>query len=262
MRDCTCVGSCRGAKGLGVGWNCVVDNGSVEDARSERPRGRCEGRYSVPQTSPPRDEPFDVTYRCALDNGHDGPHRAELDGPASGAPVAVDERSTERATAESTGTLERYGVVHRHEPGDPMYSHLPMADGYWTPWHIAQAALNQWKHLSGEAAKGLALADERISFYEQHTDKQANELVEVTIQRDKWLAAFNRSEQFQDGPKKQRDLLRAALVGLVGVDTRAELEELEAVMRPIPAPAQDKAATIDAIHALLAMLADDAGAVA
>ena len=50
----------------------------------------------------------------------------------------------------------------------------------------------------------------------------------------------------------ERDLLRAALVGLVGVDGRAELEQLEAVMRLMPAPAQDKAATIDAIHALIA----------
>lgn len=39
--------------------------------------GRCEGRYPVPQTAPPRDEPFDVTYRCALLKGHDGPHRGE-----------------------------------------------------------------------------------------------------------------------------------------------------------------------------------------
>jgi hypothetical protein len=30
MRDCTCVGSCRGAEGLGVGWNCVVANGPLE----------------------------------------------------------------------------------------------------------------------------------------------------------------------------------------------------------------------------------------
>ena len=29
----------------------------------------------MPQTSPPRDEPFEVTYRCALLEGHDGPHR-------------------------------------------------------------------------------------------------------------------------------------------------------------------------------------------
>lgn len=54
MRDCTCVGSCRGAKGLGVGWNCVVENGSVEDARRgdpstpvERPRNSPEKFYRV-----------------------------------------------------------------------------------------------------------------------------------------------------------------------------------------------------------------------
>lgn len=35
---------------------------------------RCEGRYPVPATSPPRDEPFDVTYRCGLAKGHVGPH--------------------------------------------------------------------------------------------------------------------------------------------------------------------------------------------
>ena len=48
--------------------------------------------------------------------------------------------------------------------------------------------------------------------------------------------------------------VRAALVGLVGVDTRAELEELEAALRLMRAPAKDKAATIDAVHALLATL--------
>ena len=107
MRDCTCVGSCRGAEGLGVGWNCVVDNGSVEDARVgapsarvERPRGRCEGRYPVPQTSPPRDEPFDVTYRCALDKGHDGPHGAES---VSVYPTAIHYEKSEGNSVESEG---------------------------------------------------------------------------------------------------------------------------------------------------------------
>ena len=38
---------------------------------------RCDGRYPVPQTSPPRDEPFGVTYRCALPKGHEGPHGSE-----------------------------------------------------------------------------------------------------------------------------------------------------------------------------------------
>jgi hypothetical protein len=85
---------------------------------------------------------------------------------------------------------------------------------HYDPVEKANAERDQWKHLSGEAAKGLALADKRVT------------------------------------------LLREALVGLVGVDTRAELEQLEAVMRLMPAPAQDKAATIDAIHALLATLAE------
>lgn len=52
----------------------------------------------------------------------------------------------------------------------------------------------------------------------------------------------------------QRDQLRAALSALVGVDTREELEQLEVVMRAMPAPAADKAATVDAIHALIATL--------
>lgn len=42
---------------------------------------RCDGRYPVPQTSPPRDEPFDVTYRCALPKGHDGPHSSGAELP-------------------------------------------------------------------------------------------------------------------------------------------------------------------------------------
>jgi len=48
--------------------------------------------------------------------------------------------------------------------------------------------------------------------------------------------------------------LRAALAALVGVDGREDLEQLEAVMRLTPAPAEDKAVTIDAIHALIATL--------
>ncbi len=50
------------------------------------------------------------------------------------------------------------------------------------------------------------------------------------------------------------DLLRRALVGLVGVDTAEELDQMEAVMRLMPAPDADKAATVNAIHALKATL--------
>ena len=37
---------------------------------------RCDGRYPVPQTAPPREEPFEATYRCARPAGHEGPHGA------------------------------------------------------------------------------------------------------------------------------------------------------------------------------------------
>ncbi len=45
--------------------------------------------------------------------------------------------------------------------------------------------------------------------------------------------------------------IRAALVKLVGASTREELELMEGMIRGMPAPAEDKAASIDAIHALI-----------
>ena len=57
--------------------------------------------------------------------------------------------------------------------------------------------------------------------------------------------------------KSERDMLRAVLVKLVGLDGREELEQMEAAMRLMPAPAEDKAATIDAIHALIATLPEE-----
>ena len=47
-------------------------------------------------------------------------------------------------------------------------------------------------------------------------------------------------------------MLRAALVGLIGVDGEDELRQMETTMRLLPAPDADKAVSINAIHALLA----------
>lgn len=52
----------------------------------------------------------------------------------------------------------------------------------------------------------------------------------------------------------ERTQLRVALVRLVGVDGRTDLEQMEATMRLIPAPAEDTSALIDCIHALMATL--------
>jgi hypothetical protein len=48
----------------------------------------------------------------------------------------------------------------------------------------------------------------------------------------------------------QRDRLRAALAGLVGVSTREDCEAMEVAVRSLPICAEDKAVTLDAIHAL------------
>lgn len=45
--------------------------------------------------------------------------------------------------------------------------------------------------------------------------------------------------------------LRAVLMRLIGVDSKEELQAMEAMIRIAPAPAEDKAAMIDAIHVLL-----------
>jgi len=55
-------------------------------------------------------------------------------------------------------------------------------------------------------------------------------------------------------------MLRAALVGLIGADTEAELRVMEATMRMLPAPDADKAVSINAIHALLATMTPNVSA--
>jgi len=46
-------------------------------------------------------------------------------------------------------------------------------------------------------------------------------------------------------------LLRSALIGLVGSDDIDQLKEMELAMRLMPAPEEDKACTINAIHAII-----------
>lgn len=51
---------------------------------------------------------------------------------------------------------------------------------------------------------------------------------------------------------QERDMLRAALVGLVGAAEVAELRKMEAAITLLPAPDEHKAVTINALHALIA----------
>lgn len=54
--------------------------------------------------------------------------------------------------------------------------------------------------------------------------------------------------------KEARDLLRSALVRLVGADSREELEQMELALRTMPAPPQDKADALGGVQALLMTL--------
>lgn len=52
-------------------------------------------------------------------------------------------------------------------------------------------------------------------------------------------------------------LLRCALVGLIGVDGKEELGKMELMLRTLPAPDADKAVSVNAIHALLTTLPNE-----
>ena len=55
-------------------------------------------------------------------------------------------------------------------------------------------------------------------------------------------------------------MLRSALIGLIGAETEAELRQMEAYVRTMPIADADRAASINAIHALLATMPASNGA--
>lgn len=63
----------------------------------------------------------------------------------------------------------------------------------------------------------------------------------------------NRIASYSGEVAAERDMLRKALEGLVGASEKSELEIMEIAMRALPAPTEDKAASLDAVHALLAL---------
>lgn len=70
--------------------------------------------------------------------------------------------------------------------------------------------------------------------------------------------ALARTEEFVDGRREAVDDVEAklakaeaALIGLVGSGDRTELEQMEALMRGMPAPDLDKVNALNAIHYLL-----------
>lgn len=64
------------------------------------------------------------------------------------------------------------------------------------------------------------------------------------------LPLLSAAEQERGRLEQENERLRKALIGLVGVSSRDELAQMEMAIRAMPAPVEDKAAMLDAIHAL------------
>ena len=82
--------------------------------------------------------------------------------------------------------------------------------------------------------------------------ERAESLSDDTVVTSLHLAQFKQAEI--DELRNENARLRSALVGLIGADSEQELRQMEATMRLLPAPEEDKAVSINAIHALLATL--------
>ena len=52
--------------------------------------------------------------------------------------------------------------------------------------------------------------------------------------------------------ERKIEVLRTALIGMIGAGTKEELAQMELAIGMLPAPEQDKAVSINAIHALIA----------
>ena len=105
-------------------------------------------RYPIPYAgagggTAMRDEPA-VTQAAravlaAVERGADPTQWFDALAVLRGAVDTADALLAREAPAPATPALIRYGVLH-HTEGE-LYSHAPMADGYWTPWHFAQATI-------------------------------------------------------------------------------------------------------------------------
>ena len=99
--------------------------------RERGKNARCDGRYPVPG---PRDEPFEVTYRCAMPTGHDGPHGGDYPTPegtqelgsrfASVGPVTIGcmAKDSRDALDLAMERWRKHAAEREREPDDPVYS--------------------------------------------------------------------------------------------------------------------------------------------
>jgi hypothetical protein len=85
------------------------------------------------------------------------------------------------------------------------------------------------------------------------TDMDSIDMPKIAAAIRRWIANYLLADAPpQPDADDERQLLRDALAALVGSGDVDELRGMELAMRELPAPAEDKAVTINAIHALIA----------
>ncbi|MGV1047704.1 MAG: hypothetical protein ACOYD4_04145 [Solirubrobacterales bacterium] len=68
---------------------------------------------------------------------------------------------------------------------------------------------------------------------------------------EEWVALVKKWRDEKHVVTSDRTILRHALVGLVGVDGKKDLEAMNEALRSSAAPAEEKLAAVNAVHALL-----------
>jgi chromosome segregation ATPase len=137
-----------------------------------------------------------------------------------------------------------------------------LSDAGIGPCTIPEGVRQVLNQLEAAQAQIASLTEQNIEHARRY-ETLARQLDRLMVQKldsaDEKLVQENESLKAQLATERRaRQQLQAALVGLVGSSDRAELEQMELVMHAVDAPAADKAATIDAIHALLAALSSPA----
>lgn len=110
-------------------------------------------------------------------------------------------------------------------------------------WHRDGRGFYAVRRCTGKPKHGNKHTFGRWSYYAKPPHLIRAEAAELTLASER-----QRAEQAE----RERGRLRNALAGIVGASDPAELEQMEAAVRMMSAPADDKARSIDAIHALLA----------
>ena len=111
--------------------------------------------------------------------------------------------------------------------------------------------VEQWEH-----DEQRAMENEIISLREQ-VEKLTEESVVLRASSRSKLETISSLELQVEKLTKENGRLRNALIGLVGSDSREELQSMELAMRIFPASDADVVASVNAIHALLETMQED-----